>query len=198
MWVVLFPGGYRKLPLIRFLYNDCPAPEVHMAGTYAFLLDTYETEILKIVSIWEAFPATTMDYRPHPKSRSVLEQMEHQVQSEGRWMKTMLGIDTGDPNPTQRTQQRFIEKYRADATKRLEILRTKPDEWWRETTQFFDVTRSKAWVMTRRMTHSSHHRGQLIVFLRQVGELVPSVYGPTADTGEKVVYRFPRDAKRTA
>ncbi len=169
-----------------------------MPGTYAFLTDTYETEILKILTIWESFPEETMDYRPHPKSRSVLEQMEHQVQSEGRWMKMMLGVDTGDPNPAQRTKQGFIEKYKADANKRLEILRGKPDEWWRETTQFFDVTRSKAWVMTRRMTHSSHHRGQLIVYLRQVGELVPSVYGPTADTGEVVRYSFKESAPKTA
>ena len=169
-----------------------------MAGTYDFLLDTYETEILKITSIWEAFPEPSMEFRPHPKSRSVLEQMEHQVQSEGRWMKAMLGIDTGDPNPAQRTKEGFIAKYRADATRRLQILREKPDEWWREPTQFFDVTRSRAWVMTRRMTHSSHHRGQLVVYLRLVGELVPSVYGPTADTGEKVIYSFARPAKRSA
>jgi len=169
-----------------------------MTGTYAFLVDTYETEILKILTIWESFPEETVDYRPHPKSRSVLEQMEHQVQSEGRWMKMMLGIDTGDPNPAQRTKQGFIEKYKADATKRLDILRAKPDEWWRETTQFFDVTRSKAWVMTRRMTHSSHHRGQLIVHLRQVGQLVPSVYGPTADTGEVVRYSFKENAPKSA
>src|SRR5512147_642969 len=159
-----------------------------MAGSYGLLLETYETELLKITSIWEAFPESSLDFKPHPKSRSVLEQMEHQVQSEGRWMKMMLGIDTGDPNPAQRTKQGFIEKYRGDATRRLEMLRAKPDEWWRETTQFFDVIRSKAWVMTRRMMHSSHHRGQLIVYLRLAGELVPSVYGPTADTGEKVVY----------
>jgi uncharacterized damage-inducible protein DinB len=169
-----------------------------MAGTYAFLLDTYETETLKITGFWAAFPETSMDYRPHPKSRSVLEQMEHQVQSEGRWMNVMLGIDTGDPNPVSRSKAGFIEKYRSDATRRLEILRGKPDEWWRETTQFFDVTRSKAWVMTRRMTHSTHHRGQLVVYLRLVGELVPSVYGPTADTGEKVVYSFSNPEKRTA
>lgn len=170
-----------------------------MASTYGFLLDTYETEILKITSIWAAFPADKMDYRPHEKSRSVLEQMEHQVQSEGRWMTTMLGVDTGDPNPAERTQQGFLEKYRADATRRLAILRQKPDEWWRENTQFFDVVRSRAWVMTRRMTHSSHHRGQLVVYLRQVGQLVPSVYGPTADTGGKVIYWFGEgEQKRTA
>ncbi|MBI3669788.1 MAG: DinB family protein [Acidobacteria bacterium] len=155
---------------------------------YGFLLDTYETEILKICTIWSAFPDTAMDYRPSSRSRTVLEQMEHQVQSEGRWMTGMLGIDTGDPSPAEKTKNGYIEKYHSDAARRLEILRSKPDEWWRETTSFFDVQRSRAWVMTRRINHSTHHRGQLIVYLRVLGLRVPSVYGPTADTGGKVAY----------
>jgi uncharacterized damage-inducible protein DinB len=159
-------------------------------STYAFLLDTYDTEILKITTIWEAFPDSQADFRPAPKARSVIEQMEHQVQSEGRWMTTMLDADTGDPNPTQRTKPGFIEKYAADARRRLNMLRSRPDEWWRAETNFFDVVRSHAWIMTRRMTHSSHHRGQLIVYLRLLGIPVPSVYGPTADTGGKVMYHF--------
>ncbi len=158
--------------------------------TYDFLLDTYETEILKIVGIWSAFPDTAMDFRPSPKSRSVIEQFEHQVQSEGRWMKEMLGIDTGAPNPSEKTRHAFIEKYRGDAMRRLEVLRTKPDEWWRESVSFFDVVRSRAWVFTRRLNHSTHHRGQLLVYLRVLGLPVPSVYGPTADTGGKVIYSF--------
>ncbi|SRR5712692_6001904 len=165
-----------------------------MAGnsesTYGFLLDTYETEILKIVGTWAAFRDSAMDFRPSSKSRSVLEQMEHQVQSEGRWMPNMLGIDTGDPNPTEKTKQGYIEKYRSDAARRLEIMRTKPDAWWRANTTFFDVVRSRAWVLTRRINHSTHHRGQLIVYLRLLGLPVPSVYGPTADTDGKVIYSF--------
>ncbi|HSB12494.1 MAG TPA: DinB family protein [Blastocatellia bacterium] len=157
---------------------------------YGFLLDTYETEILKITGLWSAFPETAMSFRPHPKSRSVIEQMEHQVQSEGRWMKTMLGIDTGDPNPSELTRTGFIDKYNADAGRRLVIMRTMPDDWWREPTNFFDVMRSRAWILTRRISHSAHHRGQLVVYLRILEQRVPSVYGPTADTGEKVVYNF--------
>jgi uncharacterized damage-inducible protein DinB len=31
------------------------------------------------------------------------------------------------------------------------------------------------------INHLAHHRGQLTVYLRLNGEMVPSVYGPTAD-----------------
>jgi uncharacterized damage-inducible protein DinB len=157
---------------------------------YSFLLDTYETEILKTATTWDVFPEDKMDFRPARKSRSVLEQFEHQVQSEGKWMASMLGIDTGDPNPTARTKQGFMQKYQQDARTRLALLRSKPESWWLETTQFFDVPRSRAWIMTRRLTHSAHHRGQLIVYQRLLGLKVPSVYGPTADTDGKVIYKF--------
>jgi uncharacterized damage-inducible protein DinB len=162
----------------------------HSEGTFEFLLDTYETEILKITGLWSAFPDDMMDFKPAPKSRTVLEQMEHQVKSEGGWMPKMLGIDTGDPIPAEKTKRGYIDKYRTDATKRLALLRAKPDEWWREPTTFFDVPRSRAWVFMRRVNHSTHHRGQLVVYLRLLGIAVPSVYGPTADTGDKVIYKF--------
>lgn len=164
-----------------------PAPDPR---TYAFLLDAYETEIMKTTGIWLAFQEQALGFRPTPKSRSVLEQMEHQVQSEGRWMSTMLGIDTGDPNPAEKTVRGYVEQYRSDAARRLEILRAKSDTWWREPAQFFDMPRSHAWIFLRRLNHSTHHRGQLIVYLRILGLRVPSVYGPTADTGDRVIYRF--------
>jgi uncharacterized damage-inducible protein DinB len=52
-----------------------------------------------------------------------------------------------------------------------------------ELTSFFDVKRSRAWVMTRRLTHTSHHRGQQMAMLRMIGRDLHSNYGPTADTG---------------
>lgn len=164
-----------------------PAPN---PGTYGFLLDAYETEVMKTTGIWLAFQEESLSFRPAPKSRTVLEQMEHQVQSEGRWMATMLGIDTGDPNPAEKTVRGYVEQYRGDAARRLEILRAKSDAWWRESSQFFDVPRSHAWIFLRRLNHSTHHRGQLIVYLRVLGLRVPSLYGPTADTGDRVVYNF--------
>lgn len=105
-------------------------------------------------------------------------------------MRTMLDIDTGDPNPVEPTRQGFVRKYAADAGQRLETLRAKPDEWWREETQFFDVRRSRAWIVARRINHSTHHRGQLVVYLRLLELEVPSVYGPTADTGGVVKYKL--------
>ena len=85
--------------------------------------------------------------------------------------------------PASETRMEFIKRYAEDSGKRLSALREKGEGWWEESVKFFDVPRSRAWVMVRRMTHTSHHRGQLMAMLRMLGREVHSNYGPTADTG---------------
>jgi hypothetical protein len=96
----------------------------------------------------------------------------------------MLGIDVAAPPlPQPETRIGFLKRYAEDSRKRLAALREKDERWWEEPTTFFDVERSRAWVMTRRLTHTSHHRGQQMAMLRMLGRDLHSTYGPTADTG---------------
>ncbi len=64
---------------------------------YEFLLDTYDTERLKTLSVWSQFRDEDLSFRPEPLARTPLEQMVHQCVSEDVWMKGMLGIDLGEP-----------------------------------------------------------------------------------------------------
>jgi hypothetical protein len=110
--------------------------------------------------------------------------MVHQCVSEDIWFRTMLGIDVGGPPlPAPERRLEFIKRYAEDSGRRLAALQQKPDSWWEDQTTFFDVRRSRAWVMTRRLTHTSHHRGQQMAMLRMIGRELHSNYGPTADTG---------------
>ncbi len=154
---------------------------------YDFLVETYETERVKIVSVWSEFRDEDMHRRPRdgdPRGRSVHEQMVHQCVSEDLWFRNMLGIDvSAPPLPQTETRREFMKRYADDSENRLAILRTKDESWWSGKTQFFDVPRSRAWVMTRRIAHSAHHRGQQMAMLRMFGYPLHSNYGPTADTG---------------
>jgi uncharacterized damage-inducible protein DinB len=154
---------------------------------YEFLVETYETERVKVVSVWSEFRDEDLPVRPRAddrRGRSVREQMVHQCVSEDLWFRTMLGIDVGaSPLPVQETRMEFIKRYAEDSGKRLEALRGKPESWFEEGTKFFDVARSRAWVLTRRLTHTSHHRGQQMAMLRMLRHDLHSNYGPTADTG---------------
>jgi uncharacterized damage-inducible protein DinB len=168
---------------------------------YEFLVDTYESERLKVLSVWSMFEDSDLGFRPHPsddRGRSVHEQMIHQCVSEDLWFRNMLGIDVGAPPLPDREQRLgFIERYSADSGRRLEVLRTRSDAWWEAEVAFFDVQRGRTWVMVRRIAHTAHHRGQQMAMLRMLGRSLHSSYGPTADTGglptnrAAVVYAYP-------
>jgi len=155
--------------------------------TYDFLIETYGTERVKVLSVWSEFNDRDLETRPNAgdrRGRSVHEQMVHQCVSEDLWFRTMLGIDvSAPPLPAQETRLEFIARYAEDSGKRFARLQQTDEHWWEELTRFFDVERSKAWVMTRRLTHTSHHRGQQMAMLRMLGRDLHSTYGPTADTG---------------
>jgi uncharacterized damage-inducible protein DinB len=162
---------------------------------YQFLVDSYETERLKVLSAWAEFRDDDLLVRPRhddARGRSVREHMVHQCVSEDAWFRTMLDVDVGAPPlPTPETRLVFIPRYADDSGKRLDVLRRTLDEWWEATVAFFDVRRSRAWVMTRRLTHTSHHRGQQLALLRMLGRDVHSTYGPTADTGGLMLSHAP-------
>jgi uncharacterized damage-inducible protein DinB len=159
---------------------------------YAFLIETYQTERLKTLTVWSQVPDERMGFRPEPRARTPHEHMVHQCLSEEAWMQSMLGITvTTTALPPTETRLAFITQYAASSEERLSALRTKPDSWFEEVVTFFNVTRSRAWILTRRLTHSAHHRGQLTVYLRLWGHALYSTYGPTADTGG-----LPRDGAR--
>jgi hypothetical protein len=112
-------------------------------------------------------------------------------------MRTMLGVTVSLPAlPQEETRQAFLQHYASASGERLAQIEQQPDAWFEAETTFFDVKRSKAWVFTRRLTHSAHHRGQLTVYLRMWGQALYSTYGPTADTGglfqnkAPVIYRY--------
>jgi uncharacterized damage-inducible protein DinB len=151
---------------------------------YDFLVESYRTERIKTLSVWSQVPDDRMSSRPEPRARTAHEHMVHQCLSEEAWMVKMLDISAGlPPLPAEETRQAFLEHYAAASVRRLIALEQKLDEWFEGETGFFETTRSRAWVLTRRLTHSAHHRGQLTAYLRVWGQPLYSTYGPTADTG---------------
>ena len=162
---------------------------------YQFLIDTYQTEIIKVLSVWSMFNDADLRLRPHPtdpRGRCLLEHMVHQCFGEDFWFKTMLGIKvTEAPLPQNETRLGFIQIYARDSALRLAALSTKTEEWWEGETSFFSDPRTRLWVMTRRLTHTSHHRGQQTALLRMMNHSLHSTYGPTADTGGLMIDRAP-------
>jgi len=165
------------------------------AMTYQFIVDTYETERVKVLSVWSMFGDEELPTRPHSeeaRGRSIHEQMVHQCVSEDFWFKEILGVEVGAPPlPETETRIDFIRRYAQDSSRRLDELRHKDEAWWEEEVQFFDVKRTRAWIMMRRIAHTAHHRGQQTAMLRMLKHDLHSTYGPTADTGGLMQHHAP-------
>jgi len=155
--------------------------------TYQFIVETYETERIKVLSVWSMFKDEELPIRPHSqdaRGRSIQEQMVHQCVSEDFWFKQILGVDVGAPPlPETETRIEFMGRYAQDSSKRLDELGHKDEPWWEQEIQFFSVKRTRAWIMVRRIAHTAHHRGQQTAMLRMFKHDLHSTYGPTADTG---------------
>lgn len=108
---------------------------------YKFLVDTYETERIKTLSVWSTFKDGDLSIRPNPKDRrgrNTHEHMVHQCMSENIWFTKMMGIDVGTPPlPEKETRLEFMKRYAVDSGKRLAVLREKDKHWWEEEVPFF-------------------------------------------------------------
>jgi hypothetical protein len=91
---------------------------------YDFLIDTYETERIKVISAWSMFTDNDLPVRPNaadPRGRSLHEHMVHQCISEDIWFRTMLDIDVGAPPlPKEEVRLQFMRRYEEDSGKRLQ------------------------------------------------------------------------------
>lgn len=151
---------------------------------FQHVVDTYAGETNKTASLFLAFSADDLGYRPHAKSSTVADIFKHQLLSERRFFAEFLSSAEPEPSavlPAEQSPEAFASRLEELARPRLAFLASREDDWWLGTTRFFDVERQRIWVFWRRVLHSAHHRTQLSVYLRLLDKPVVSIYGPTAD-----------------
>ena len=159
---------------------------VPLASTRIFqsLLKTYASEANKLNSVWREFTEDDLAFKPHDRSSSVGQIMEHELLSERRFFGEFLGLPEVPANevlPQNRTPDAFAARMVELSRERLRFLAAQSEDWWLAVVPFFDVERERIWIFWRRVLHTAHHRAQLGVYLRMLNKKVPSIYGPTAD-----------------
>ena len=149
------------------------------------LYDTYASESAKLASTWRAFTDADLPFRPDPVSRPVEEILKHELLSSRRFFAEFLGLPAELPAPEVLPPAGHLAGYLARlepaVPPRLAFLARQPPAWWLAEVPFFDTARTRAWILTRRILHTAHHRTQLLTYLRALGRPVPAIYGPSAD-----------------
>jgi len=171
---------------LSYAYTAIPDASIPTAGEplVQHALDTYASETNKVVSVWREFHDDDLAYRPHARASTVGDILKHQLLSERRFFGEFMGAPEPPPAdvlPPSITVESASSRLVALAVPRLAFLASQNAEWWLESTRFFDVQRTRAWIFWRRVLHTAHHRTQLTVYLRVMGRPVPATYGPTSD-----------------
>jgi hypothetical protein len=182
--------GWRlESPLVSVMeYEDSAIKDtdVPVASSRIFqhLLKTYASEVNKLNSVWKEFTEDDLSFKPHPRSSTVGEIMEHELLSERRFFGEFLGlpeVPAKEVLPSNRAPHAFAARMVELSRERLQFMAQQDEEWWLAVVPFFDVERERIWVFWRRVLHMAHNRAHLGVYLRMLDKKVPSIYGPTAD-----------------
>jgi len=151
-----------------------------------FFIKILKDEQGRFRNIIEALPDDKHEYKVHEKSRTA---GNITAQIAVQW-KAICGIVTkGAPdfNPHDMENQSksdMMAKFEEGMTQLYKDLETVSEEEW-ETgeaamgPQWKAKKYEMAWGF---LFDAIHHRGQLTTYLRAMGEKVPSIYGPTADS----------------
>jgi uncharacterized damage-inducible protein DinB len=142
--------------------------------------------------LFDVIPDDKLDWRPHPKAKSLGELAMHIAVLPGN--VAALGVEdvhefAGIPDDPDATSRELIKALFAESLEKAkEIVRATTDENAVKELQLvadgktlFAAPRIGFW-RTVLLNHNYHHRGQLSTYLRTLDVPLPSVYGPSADT----------------
>jgi uncharacterized damage-inducible protein DinB len=153
------------------------------------LLPEFDQEMTTTRRVLERVPDDDPAWKPHPKSFSIAHLAQLIAWMPG-WIgqtltSTELDLAAGGGyrnEPTEALLRLFdenVRKSRAAITKASDADYDVP--WSLEMKGKVLFTLPRGVVVRQHISHLSHHRGQMTVYLRLRDVPVPSVYGPTAD-----------------
>jgi uncharacterized damage-inducible protein DinB len=153
----------------------------------------WQGELPATLRVLSAVSDANRDYRPHDRSRSAWELTTHLATADIWFIDSISqGQFVFDAEKTKEIESSFstvaevVSWYQAAVTTKLDALTSNADEFLAEHVDFFGMMKmSRAQWIGFANNHSVHHRGQLSAYLRSMGCKVPSIYGPSADSGDK-------------
>ena len=159
-----------------------------------FLSAELEREVARSRKAIEQMPEGKADWQPHEKSMQ-FGYLADMVATIPTWIVFQLEQDSLDIAPADGSKfPRTPKVTRADYLKALDDAASQARQAFRQTT---DEKLTSTWQLKARGTvvqegprhqmiqetisHWSHHRGQMTVYLRLMGAKVPALFGPSAD-----------------
>jgi uncharacterized damage-inducible protein DinB len=154
------------------------------------LIQELEQETQTTRRVLERVPGDRLAWKPHDKSMSLGQLALHIATVPGAIAEISRISPFPMPEfvqPSASSAAELVPALEQSVTKAKTILREMNDadlsKMWRVVDGEREVMAIPIGALFRTimLNHWYHHRGQLSVYLRQVGVPVPSIYGPSAD-----------------
>ena len=154
------------------------------------LLPEFDQEMASTRRVLERVPDDKPDWKPHPKSFSIAH-LAQLLASMSGWVgqvitDTELDLKSGGMGYSNQKTKSLLQTFDENVKKSRDAIVNASDgdydvDWSLKMGPQVLMTMPRRTVVRQHMSHLSHHRGQMTVYLRLLGSKVPSVYGPTAD-----------------
>ena len=153
------------------------------------LLSVWGQEHERTMSVLESLPEDQYDFRPDPENRSIGEMAWHLAEGEG-FITSAVSAGTFDPGnsrlPELKRPRTIAELAPAfDKVHELAVARVRglTQEQLGASITFPDGSEPPVSdvLWTNVIFHNIHHRGQLMLLMRQAGGAVPGIYGPNRE-----------------
>jgi uncharacterized damage-inducible protein DinB len=173
--------------------------------TVQMLLQELEDEAPRTRRVLERVPPDRLAWKPHAKSMSLGQLALHVAMLPGAIarMSQRSPMPVPDFTPaTPASADELLPAFEQSLADARDVLCSLDDEALSRVWRLVDGDRELMAIpvgpllRSLMLNHWYHHRGQLAVYLRQVGALVPSIYGPSAD--ESPFPRAPQPASTPA
>lgn len=154
-------------------------------------LQELEHESTSTRRVLERVPPEQFDWKPHPKSMTLGQLALHVATIPGAIAdvstRPTFDVKTSIPRPTPGSSAELLGALDHSIATAKKILSGMGDAGltvpWKMVDDDRELMAMPRMLLLRNVlfNHWYHHRGQLTVYLRQVGALVPATYGASAD-----------------
>jgi uncharacterized damage-inducible protein DinB len=162
-----------------------------MMPTIHDLVQELEQEAKATRRVLEHVPENRLGWKPHDKSLTLGQLAMHVATIPARIaeLSTQPGLDVSAeiPRPAATSTAELVTALDESIARAKTVLLGMDDAALQEPWKMFNGNLEVAvmprgqFLRTVMLNHWYHHRGQLTVYLRQTGALVPAVYGSSAD-----------------
>lgn len=154
------------------------------------LVQELEQEAQTTRRVLERVPEDRLDWRPHAKSLTLGQLAMHVATIPAALTEVStrpFDVNTVIPRPTAASADELLHTLARSVADAKALLRSMGDAGLSSPWTLVDGDREVvsvprgAFLRFTMLNHWYHHRGQLTVYLRQVGAPVPPIYGDSAD-----------------